>query len=236
MLKPRRESGGIESSDSRPGSTKNSNSPHKSNHSYHPKARPERVYSPPRTQPRAFFACQVAWFRYHRPHASFSYNSLTMVRAGRRGGQWFGAISILSTSLTAFLRLTRWFRSLLVRSYPRSRSAAPRPARRAPRWRSHWHCLLSALRRYAVGLHIGSGFSLVVYAFHRNCTSSRGSQSHHHDPRPLQHSGALGAGSRRRAEPCLGGSYMEPPLSRPLALSCCLARPISSLLVLGWMG
>lgn len=138
--------GGNRSSDSRPGSTKNSNSPHKSNHSYHPKARPERVYSPLRTQSKAFFACQVAWFRYHRPHASFSYNSLTMVRAGCRSRYWSSAASLLPTGFTVFLCLARWFRGLPVRSYARSRSTAPGAARRPSRWRSHWHCLLSGLR------------------------------------------------------------------------------------------
>ncbi len=60
-----------------------------------------------------------------------------------------------------------------------------------------------------------------------------GAEPYHHDLRPLQSIRALAAGFSWRAQPGRGGSHMEPPVSGPLALSCCLARPLPAVLILG---
>lgn len=56
---------------------------------------------------------------------------------------------------------------------------------------------------------------------------------YHDDWRPLQSIRALAAGFGWRAQPGGGGSHMELSVSGPLALSCCLARPLPAVLILG---
>ncbi len=84
-----------------------------------------------------------------------------------------------------------------------------------------------------MGLRSRPGIGLTVHAYHQDRTSSSRRQPYHHDLRPLQSIRALAAGFGWRAQPGCGGSHMEPPVSGPLALPCCLARPLPALLILG---
>ena len=73
----------------------------------------------------------------------------------------------------------------------------------------------------------------MVYAPHQDSTSSSGCQPYHHDLHPFQPIGTLAAGFRWCPQSGRGGGYMESVVSRSLTLPCCLARPVTPVLVLG---
>jgi len=181
-----------------------------------------------------FFAILIYTYELNAS-ASFSYSSSIVVCARRCGGYRIVAVPCRATCIAVLFCLVGRLCSISIWPYARLSRTAASAVRRSSCRRSHWHRLYQflgdSLWVYVVAQVLVLWYMLITKTIH----PPAGRQPYHHDLRPLQSIRALAAGFGWRAQPGCGGSHMEPSVSGPLALSCCLARPLpASLFWVGW--
>lgn len=132
--------------------------------------------------------------------------------------------------------ISRRLHGLPLWPYARSSSATPCALWRPSRRRTHWHRLLSVLRRSAVGLCFGPAAYSGFHASYQNGSSTGRSQSAHHGRRSLECCRALAHRVRGRSRAGRCGFRVESHVSRPRPLPDCMARAFTADGVVGRLG